>query len=69
MHHLRIDNDFFLLQSPPPPQFKRTEGAFCHFGPKVWNDLPYSLRCLSEVIAFKRKLKTHYFNIAFQRST
>ena len=48
-HSLRIDNDFFLLQNPSQPQFKRTEGAFCYIGPKTWNELPYSLRCFSEI--------------------
>ena len=64
-HSLRLDSDFYMLKIPPSPQFKRTEGAFYHYGPKTWNELPYSLRCFSEIDLFKRHLKTHYFNIAY----
>ena len=62
---LRLDNDFFVLKLPPTPNYVRTEGAFCHSGPRIWNDLPYTLRCISDVTSFKKDLKTHYFNLAF----
>ena len=62
---LRLDNDFYLLKVPPAPQFTRTEGAFSHSGPRIWNELPFSLRCINEIGAFKTLLKTTLFNTAF----
>ena len=64
-HSLRMDNDFYILKVPPPPQFSKTEGAFSHSGPKIWNDLPFAIRCISEIHVFKKRLKTHYFEIAY----
>ena len=64
-HSLRLDNDFYRLKVPPSPQFARTEGAFSHCAPKLWNELPYSIRCISEIDCFKKVLKTHYFDLAF----
>ena len=62
---MRLDDDFYLLKMPPPPQFKRTEGAFSYSGPKTWNELPYSLRCINDIDIFKKCLKTYYFDIVF----
>ena len=42
------------------------EGAFSYYGPSIWNGLPYSLRCLTDIEQFKQKLKSYYFNIAFE---
>jgi len=64
---LRMDNDFYRLKVPPPPHYMRTSGAFSCIAPRLWNELPYSLRCISNIDDFKRDLKTHYFNIAFLR--
>ena len=64
-HNLRVDNDFFILKAPQRPHYKRTEGSFCHSGPRIWNALPYELRCMSELSVFKKKLKTYYFELAF----
>ena len=38
--------------------------AFSVVAPRHWNELPLQLRQCSGVAAFKRQLKTHYFNIA-----
>ena len=65
-HCLRIDNDFYLLKVPPSPQFKRTEGAFCFYAPKTWNELPYSVRCINKIEIFKKRLKSNYFSLAFE---
>ena len=62
-HYLRIHNDFFLLDIPPPHNLKNTSAAFSYNGPKVWNSLPYALRCLNNISEFKKKLKTHYFTL------
>ena len=42
-----------------------TEAAFSHQGPKIWNELPFSIRSLTSVAEFKSSLKTHYFDQAF----
>ena len=61
----RLDDDFFLLKVPPKPQSTRTEAAFFHCGPKVWNELPPHLRAMSSLQSFKTYLKTFYFEQAF----
>ena len=48
------------------PKLGSTSSAFSHIGPNVWNQLPYNVRCLSDIVDFKRMLKSHYFNIAFK---
>jgi len=41
---------------------KFRERAFCFAGPHVWNQLPQQLRAISNLAAFKKHLKTHFFN-------
>ena len=53
----------------PKCNFSRSEAAFSHSGPKIWNELPYRLRSLSSINEFKSGLKTHYFNVAFKDIT
>ena len=62
----RLDDDFFMLKVPPKSNFSRTEAAFCYAGPKVWNNLPFNIRSISEVGSFKSALKTYFFNLAFE---
>ncbi|KAL5257842.1 hypothetical protein ACHWQZ_G012699 [Mnemiopsis leidyi] len=62
----RMDDDFFLLKIPNRPNFSRSEGAFSYIGPKLWNALPFDLRSLNTLDAFKRSLKSYFFNIAFE---
>ena len=57
--------DFYFLKVPKTPQFSRTAGAFSHSGPRIWNTLPFSIRCISETSEFKTSLKTHLFKIAY----
>ena len=61
----RLDDDYSLLDVPARPSSTKTEAAFSHSGPKVWNSLPYELRCLSEIGEFKSALKTYYYSLAF----
>ena len=61
----RSDDDFFLLEQPPPPRLTRTAAAFTHHGPRTWNALPPTIRCLTDIGLFKSALKTHYFLAAF----
>ena len=65
---LRINEDAFLLQNPPAPRYSKTNGAFSHSAPKVWNALPYNIRSESSLQKFKSLLKTHFFKLAFQGS-
>ena len=62
----RLDDDFFMLKVPHRPNFSRSEGAFSYVGPKLWNELPFSLRSLDNIDIFKKSLKSHLFNIAFE---
>ena len=39
--------------------------CFKHSAAINWNDLPYDIRACDSVNAFKRKLKTHLFNLAY----
>ena len=64
-HFVRADNDFFLMDHPSPPRCSKTMGAFIHCAPAVWNALPYSIRSMSDIKAFKCALKTHLFKCAF----
>ena len=49
---VRADNDFFLLSQPAEPRCNKTRGAFSYAAPRVWNNLPYSIRANSDVGAF-----------------
>ena len=62
----RLDDDFFLLKVPNRPNFSKSEGAFSYVGPKMWNELPIYIRSLDNIDAFKKALKTFYYNIAFE---
>ena len=62
----RLDDDFYLLKVSPKYNFSRSEAAFSHKGPQIWNELPFSIRCLTNISAFKTALKTFYFQQAFQ---
>ena len=66
---VRADNDFFLLSQPAEPRCNKTRGAFSYAAPRVWNNLPYSIRANSDVGAFKTALKTYMFNCAFGGAT
>ena len=64
-HGVRLDDDFFMLETPPTPNFTSTMKAFSYCSPLIWNLLPYELRCCENINQFKSKLKTYYFEIAF----
>lgn len=65
-YNLRIDNDLTCLHIPPKPHLKKSEYAFKHYAPSVWNALPASLRSISSVATFKASLKTFLFEKAYQ---
>jgi len=39
--------------------------CFKHSAAINWNDLPFDIRACDSVNVFKRKLKTHLFNVAY----
>jgi len=47
----------------PWTRSKFGERAFCVSGPLVWKSLPESLRTVDSITTFRRRLKTHFFNI------
>ncbi len=63
--NVRLDNDYFLLETPSMSSLQSTERAFSFSAPKVWNSLPYSLRSVDTVHKFKSLLKTHLFGTVF----
>ena len=40
--------------------------AFSVAGPEIWNEIPSSIRSIESNNVFRSKLKTHYFNCAFE---
>ena len=56
---LRSDNDYFKVVQT---SYRNTlQYAMIN----NWNTLPYDLRASDSVDAFKKQLKTYYFNLAF----
>ena len=49
----------------PRLRTKFGERAFSYAGPAAWNSLPADLQVIQETAAFRRRLKTHCFNMAF----
>lgn len=54
-----------LLTIPQVCSKTHGEAAFSYFGPRLWNSLPENLRAAETVDVFKKRLKTHLFNQAF----
>ena len=61
---LRSSSQMLLMV---PRTFRKNYGdrAFSIAGPKLWNDLPYSLKTSESVAIFKKNLKTYLFKDAF----
>ena len=55
----------FLLQVPPSNLKTYGDRAFSVCAPKLWNCLPYHIRCSPSVSAFKSSLKTYFFKRYF----
>ena len=51
-----------LLQTKYFPESNLGRRAFSFYGPRQWNCLPVSLRCLDEIGSFKSQLKTYLFS-------
>ena len=61
---LRSSNENFLA-IPQSRTKSYGDRAFSVAAPKLWNGLPEELRFINELEHFKRKLKTHLFNSAY----
>jgi hypothetical protein len=61
--NLRSANQFML--SVPKTHNSYGDRAFSVYGPKLWNDLPLSLKCIIVYDDFKTNLKTYLFAKAF----
>ena len=61
---LRSVTDGMLLSEPSTHRcLAAGDNAFSVCGPRLWNDLPLSLGETQSQTTFKRKLKTHLFNL------
>ena len=58
-------SDKFLLVKPFKKLKTFGQRSFHFSAPTVWNSLPFELRSCTNLNIFKKKLKTHFFKIAF----
>ena len=65
-NHYRLrSTDQHLLTTPRYNLKSFGYRTFYHQAPSLWNSLPLTLRSENSLTAFKSKLKTHYFTLAF----
>ena len=62
---LRSKSEFKKLVVPFCKKKTFANRSFSVSGPTVWNSLPSDIRSSENIQTFKRKLKTHYFRLAF----
>ena len=48
-----------------PPWLETLPAPLSHSGPSAWNRLPEDIRAEPDITNFRKLLKTHYFNSAF----
>ena len=49
----------------PKSNIVKGDRAFMIAGPKVWNSLPSNIRAITNLVDFKKKLKTFFYRTAF----
>ena len=54
-----------VLQVPFTRRDTFADRAFSVAGPRWWNDLPANIRSITDYLIFRKQLKCHLFNIAF----
>ena len=64
-YNLRIDTDVTFLNIPTKPHLKKSEFAFEHYAPSIWNEIPAHIRATSSIKDFKTRLKTFLFDKAY----
>ena len=62
---LRSSADTRLFRIPRYKRMIHGFRSFSHYGPFIWNSLPYNIRHSSDLVLFKSKLKTHLFSLYF----
>ena len=62
-HRLRSSADGLLLEVPKTKRKTLAERSFSVKGPQIWNSLPYTIRDCDSIELFKKKLKTHLFQL------
>ena len=68
-HHLRSSNKLFLSEPVSQNKNKFEDRAFSFVAPKLWNNLPDSVRNAITLDSFKKNLKTHLFQKFYQSYT
>ena len=65
-YNLRRNNNGVLLRHLPAYS-KKTLGdrSFSRAAPKLWNNLPFEIRCSNSIVSFKSQLKTFYLRQLF----
>ena len=58
-------DDLFLLDSDFKPKTHFGRSAFSYSCLNTWNSLPADLKMCSDIVHFKKRLKTHYFRLCF----
>ena len=61
----RSATDRHLLETKRIHLVTAGDRLFAHVAPKLWNELPYSLRASNSLISFKELLKTYLFQRYF----
>ena len=54
-----------LLLIPPTKHKTFVDRSFSVAAPRLWNDLPYYIKQVKNMLTFKRDLKTHLYKQAF----
>ena len=60
-------HDHHLLLIPRTKLKTYADRSFKVAAPTVWNELPHQIRCSSSPLKFKSMLKTHLYNMAFNK--
>ena len=55
----------FLLCVPKSRLVSCGDRSFSIVAPRLWNDLPYEIKCAQSVDSFKQNLKTYLYSRAF----
>ena len=57
----RSATDKHLLETKRTHLVTAGDHSFTHVAPKIWNELPYSLRASNSLVSLKKLLKTYLF--------
>ena len=68
-YSMRRNCDRFRLETLDKPRYQKMESAFQYISPTTWNNLPYEIRSITEILKFKVALKTHFYTLAFAYSS